>query len=416
MKKQFLNICIAILISVLALSAISQDAAYALSDEQRLVNDVWRIVDRAYVDDTFNNQNWWKVRQQALKTPLPDREAAYAVIDDMLASLGDPFTRFLRPDQYKSLQTSTSGELTGVGLQITRDDSSEVLRVVAPIQGSPSAMAGIKSRDLILQIDGIPTRELSLDEAAERMRGPVGSHVVLTLMNDVDGTRDIDITRDHISLNPVTFALKTDGDGFDVGYIRLSQFNANAAEAIANAIETLENRGANAFVLDLRNNPGGLLQAGIETAKFWLDEGVIVYTVNRYGIQDSVEAFGDALTHRPLAVLVNAGTASASEILSGALQDNGRAILVGEQTFGKGLIQSLFNLSDGSGLAVTVAKYETPNHSDINTLGIQPDVVVSAELIDSQKVATEADTQYIQAIKLLKESREAIVTAQSASN
>jgi carboxyl-terminal processing protease len=158
-----------------------------------------------------------------------------------------------------------------------------------------------------------------------------------------------------------------------IGYIRLSQFSANATEEVAQAIKKLQKQGAESYILDLRNNPGGLLQAGIDIARLWLPDGTVVYTVNRQGIQDSFTATGEALTDAPLAVLVNPGTASASEILAGALQDNGRALLVGEKTFGKGLIQSLFELSDGSGLAVTVAKYETPNHKDIHKLGIIPD-------------------------------------------
>jgi carboxyl-terminal processing protease len=165
----------------------------------------------------------------------------------------------------------------------------------------------------------------------------------------------------------------------------------------------LEKQGAAAYILDLRNNPGGLLQAGIEIARLWLDSGTIVYTVNRQGILGSFEASGQALTDDPLIVLVNKGTASASEILAGALQDNGRAQLVGEKTFGKGLIQSLFDLSDGSGLAVTVAKYETPNHTDINKLGIAPDRVIPLESIARDRIGSEADLQYQAALQLLKE-------------
>ena len=411
MRTRFFSICTCFLLVFISLFLVIQNDAYAFSEEQQLVNEVWRIVDRAYVDDTFNSQNWWAVRQKTLKKSLPDAEAAYDAIDEMLVGLGDPFTRFLRPDQYRSLQTSTSGELTGVGLQITRSQEIGELSVISPIDGSPADLAGIQSQDLIVKIDGVPTRDLSLDEAAERMRGKPGSHVVLTITHASEPEQDVDIIRDRISLNPVAFDLKTAANGLDIGYIRLNQFNANAAEAIANAIDDLGKDGADAYVLDLRNNPGGLLQAGIEIAKFWLDQGVIVYTVNRYGIQDSVEAYGEALTELPLAVLVNSGTASASEILSGALQDNGRAILVGERTFGKGLIQSLFNLSNGSGIAVTVARYETPNHHDIHTLGIQPDVTIESGLMSAKNVATAKDAQYAKAVELLQDATTTVATA-----
>ncbi|MEB3209907.1 MAG: PDZ domain-containing protein, partial [Leptolyngbyaceae bacterium] len=162
------------------LLAIEPNSAHAFSEEQRLVNEVWRIVDRAYVDDTFNHQNWSEVRRQALRAPLTNRASAYDAIDEMLAVLDDPFTRLLRPDQYRSLQTSTSGELTGVGLQITRLPDTGVLSVISPIDGSPADAAGIQPRDVIVKIDGLLTRDFSLDEAAERMRGKPGSHVILT--------------------------------------------------------------------------------------------------------------------------------------------------------------------------------------------------------------------------------------------
>ncbi|MBD2096247.1 PDZ domain-containing protein [Trichocoleus sp. FACHB-591] len=375
--------------------------AWAFTEEQRLVNEVWRIVNRSYVDESFNHQNWRSLRQQVLSRPLNNREAAYETIQQMLASLNDPFTRLLRPDQYRSLQTNTSGELTGVGLQIALDPETSELKVIAPLESSPAEQAGIRPADRISRIDGVPTAKLTLDEAAEKMRGPIGSRVVLTVAREGEPELDIQVVRDRIAINPVYAQLREFRDRPTIGYIRLNQFNANATVELAKAVHRLENQGAEGYILDLRNNPGGLLQAGVEIARLWLDSGTIVYTVNRQGIQDSFEANGPALTQDPLVVLVNQGTASASEILAGALQDNGRAELVGEKTFGKGLIQSLFELSDGSGLAVTVAKYETPNHHDINKLGITPDRLVPLEAITREQVATEQDQQYQAAVELL---------------
>lgn len=401
MYKRFFRAGLLLVLPILiALNWWAQPAA-ALTEEQKLVSQAWRIVNRTYLDDTFNHHNWADVRQQTLKQPIKDREAAYEAIQQMFALLDDPFTRLLKPEQYRSLQVNTSGELTGVGLQIALDAKTGQLEVVAPIAGSPADKAGIKPRDRILKIDGISTAELTLDEAAARMRGPIGSLVSLILERDGKDTSEIQLVRDRIALNPVVAELRSSPQEVPIGYIRLTQFNANATAELAHALVRLEKQGANAYVLDLRNNPGGLLQAGIEIARLWLDEGTIVYTVNRQGIQGSFEAFGPALTHDPLVVLVNQGTASASEILAGALQDNGRAQLVGEKTFGKGLIQSLFDLSDGSGLAVTVAKYETPLHRDIHKLGIAPDRVVSLEPITRDQVGTEADQQYQAAVELL---------------
>lgn len=378
-------------------------SAIALTQQQKLVAEAWRIIKRSYIDATFNNQNWESVRQQAFKQPLGNDQAAYKVVRDMLKSLDDPFTRFLDPDQYRSLQVNTSGELTGVGLQIALNSETGILEVITPIQGSPAQRAGLKPRDRILRIEGLSTENISLDEAAARMRGPIGTVVTLLIGREGQPNQEVVLVRDRIELNPVLADLHLSQEGMAIGYIRLSQFNANAALELANAINSLEERGATAYILDLRNNPGGLLQAGIEVARQWLDSGMVVYTVNRQGIQGSFEAFGPALTQDPLVILVNQGTASASEILAGALQDNGRAQLVGETTFGKGLIQSLFELSNGSGLAVTIAKYETPNHRDINKLGIKPDVEVKQSVISLEEVGSLDDQQYQVALKILNE-------------
>ncbi|XGV96412.1 MAG: carboxyl-terminal processing protease CtpA [Leptolyngbya sp. BL-A-14] len=401
----------AVLLAILITFGWAVPQAQALTDEQKLLAEVWRLVDRAYVDDTFNHQNWWLVRQKAFKQPLSDREQTYATIQQMLASLDDPFTRLLKPEQYRSLQTNTSGELTGVGLQIASDADTGKLRVIAPIAGSPADRAGVKPADTIVKIDGVPTDTLTLDEAAARMRGTIGSNVTLTIQRESEALIDLNVVRDRIELNPVYAELRSQPPSANpsakkdtaakIGYIRLSQFNANATVELAHAIERLEKQGADSYILDLRNNPGGLLQAGIEIARLWLNKGTIVYTVNRQGIQGSFEATEQALTNDPLVVLVNQGTASASEILAGALKDNGRATILGEKTFGKGLIQSLFDLSDGSGLAVTVAKYETPAHIDINKLGIKPDVTVPLDPIMGNQVATPDDRQYQAAVELL---------------
>lgn len=400
MHKQFFRIGLSLLITFwLGFCSFCQPVL-ALTEEQRLVTEVWRIVNHAYLDGTFNHQNWAALRKKALEKPLNDSSAAYAAIQTMLQSLDDPFTRFLDREQYRSLQVNTSGELTGVGLQIALNPETGTLEVVSPIAGSPAEKAGMKPHDRILKIEGFSTEKLTLDEAAAKMRGPIGSSVTLLIERD-GGELEIQLVRDRIALNPVVAELHSSPQGIPLGYIRLTQFNANASAELARAISSLEKKGADAYILDLRNNPGGLLQAGIEIARLWLDSGTIVYTVNRQGIQGSFDAFGPALTKDPLVVLVNQGTASASEILAGALQDNHRASLVGETTFGKGLIQSLFELSDGSGLAVTIAKYETPNHRDINKLGIHPDKVIPSVNITRQQIGTEADLQYQAAVDIL---------------
>lgn len=402
--------------------------------EQKFFTDVWQIVNHSYVDSKFNHQNWYKVRKKFTGRNFKSREETYDAIQEMLATLDDPFTRLLRPDQYRSMQTSTSGALTGVGLQIVVAEN-KFLTVVAPIEGSPAAKADVRSQDQIIKINNISTQNLSLDECADRLRGEIGSEVTLTISRsispsiirsisplknskvtvnpkDLDSEEivgqiapqvfDVTLKRDRIAVNPVIFKLNHEGDR-EIGYIRLNQFNANAAQEMADAITTLEAQNANGYVLDLRNNPGGLLQAGIQIARMWLPDGVIVYTVDRQGIQENFTANdSQPLTLDPLVILTDGGTASASEVLSGALHDNGRAKLLGTKTFGKGLVQSLFSLEDGSGLAVTIAHYETPNHTDIHKSGIKPDVeVLPSNILTRNQLGTKDDIQYAAAVDLL---------------
>ncbi len=383
--------------------------------EQKFFTDVWQIVNHSYVDNTFNHQNWYKVRKKYSGKKFKSREETYDAIQEMLASLDDPFTRLLRPDQYRSMQTSTTGALTGVGLQIVVDPETKFLTVVAPIEGSPAAKADVRSLDQITKIDNVSTQILSLDECADRLRGEIGSEVILTISrismpinNEIDKAEkvppqvfDVVLKRDRIAVNPVIFKLNHEGNK-EIGYIRLNQFNGNASIDMARAISILEAKNAEGYVLDLRGNPGGLLQAGIEIARMWLPKGVIVYTVDRQGIQDNFAANDSPLTLDPLVILTDGGTASASEVLSGALHDNGRAKLVGTRTFGKGLVQSLFALEDGSGLAVTIAHYETPNHTDIHKSGIQPDVeVLPLNPLTRKQLGTDDDRQYVAAVELL---------------
>ena len=403
MKKRFFQIALLLIFPIILTWGLWTSSVAALTEEQSLLGEAWRIVNLAYVDDSFNHQNWWFMRQNLIKRPLKNREDTYSTIQEMLATLGDPFTRLLKPEQYRNLQVNTSGELTGVGLQIALDSQTGELIVISPLEGSPAEVAGIQAGDRVVKIDGHPTTEFTLDEAANKMRGAIGSSVVLTILKESnDKPQDITIIRDQIEINPVYAELKSDSENTrPIGYIRLNQFNANATTEISQAVESFEQKGAIGYILDLRNNPGGLLQAGVEIARLWLDEGTIVYTVNRQRVLGSFSAEGPAITNAPLVVLTNQGTASASEILAGALQDNGRAMLVGEKTFGKGLIQSLFDLSDGSGLAVTVAKYETPSHKDINKQGIIPDIVVKQDPILPNQITTEADKQYQAAVELI---------------
>ena len=374
--------------------------------EQKFLTNVWQIVNRSYVDADFNHQNWYKVRRQFINRKFNSREDTYGAIREMLATLDDPFTRLLEPDKFRSMQTSTSGELTGVGLQIAVDEPDNRVTVIAPIEGSPADAAGVRSRDRIVGIDNIPTKGLTLDECATRMRGAIGSAVKLSLERPIaDGKGfeklDVVIKRDRIAVTPIIAKLNQE-ENRKVGYIRLNQFNGNAATDMEKTLKQFKSQGADRYVLDLRGNPGGLFDAGLQIARMWIPEGTVVYTVDRHGVQESFEAKGDAITTDPLVVLTDAGSASASEILAGALQENDRAQLVGTTTFGKGLIQSLYELEDGAGLAVTIAKYETPKHHNIHKRGIIPDVEVAlTEPITRKQIGTKEDPQYVAALSVL---------------
>ena len=388
---------------------LSQGQAFFRESPKELVDEVWQLIDRHYVDATFNQVDWASVRMDYLGRSYSDREEAYDAIREMLEQLEDPYTRFMDPQEFRNMQIDTSGELTGVGIQISQDEETNKILVVAPIEDTPAFDAGVRARDVIIAIDGESTEGMDLNAAVTRIRGPVGSSVTLTMQRG-EKLIDFEIERARIEIHPVRYTYQSDQSEIEgaIGYIRLTQFSANAAAEMRQAIQDLEGQGVIGYILDLRSNPGGLLYSSIDIARMWLEDGNIVSTVDRQGIVDEEAANNRALTHLPLVVLVDGGSASASEILSGALQDNERAVLVGTQTFGKGLVQSVRSLPDGSGIAITVAKYLTPSGRDINKLGIEPDILVELteedrEVLsgDREKIGTLEDPQYSRALEEL---------------
>ena len=382
----------------------------SISDSPKeVIDQVWQIVYRDYLDSSgdYDEKSWRQLRGKLLKKSFAGNAESYEAIRGMLASLNDPYTRFLDPKQFKEMRIDTSGELMGVGIQLSLDTKTKELVVVSPIEGTPASRAGVLSKDVIVSIDGDSTKGMSTEDAVKLIRGPEGSDVVLGLRRG-DQVLDVPLTRARIEINAVTYRLNKTQDQRKIGYIRLKQFNANAAKEMRQAAKSLEEQGAEGYVLDLRGNPGGLLEASIDIARQWLNEGIIVSTRTREGIRDVRRATGSAITDKPLVVLIDQGSASASEILSGSLQDNSRAELVGQKTFGKGLVQAVRGLSDGSGLTVTIAKYLTPKGTDIHKNGIEPDV--ASEMTEMQlknftieKLGTTQDSQYIDAQKLLLE-------------
>ena len=380
----------------------------SISDSPKeVIDQVWQIVYRDYLDSSgdYDEKSWRQLRSKLLKKSFAGNAESYEAIRGMLASLNDPYTRFLDPKQFKEMRIDTSGELMGVGIQLSLDTKTKELVVVSPIEGTPASRAGVLSKDVIVSIDGDSTKGMSTEDAVKLIRGPEGSDVVLGLRRG-DQVLDVPLTRARIEINAVTYRLNKTQDQRKIGYIRLKQFNANAAKEMRQAAKSLAEQGAEGYVLDLRGNPGGLLEASIDIARQWLNEGIIVSTRTREGIRDVRRATGSAITDKPLVVLIDQGSASASEILSGSLQDNSRAELVGQKTFGKGLVQAVRGLSDGSGLTVTIAKYLTPKGTDIHKNGIEPDVtsVMTEEQLKNftlEKLGSTQDSQYIDAQKLL---------------
>ena len=405
----------AIAISTVAVTGagihLSQSQALIESAPKETIDEVWQIINHQYVDTTFNDTDWLKVRQDYVKeASYNNKEDAYEAIREMLGKLEDPYTRFMNPEEFQNMRIDTSGELTGVGIQIAKDEETDRLIVISPIEDTPASEAGVLAQDIILKIDEADTKGMDVNDAVKLIRGERGSQVTLTIERNGQ-KEDYNITRERIEIHPVRASVK-DTEVGKVGYIRLTTFNEHAAKDMQKAIEEQEKQGVVGYVLDLRSNPGGLLYSSINIARMWIDEGTIVSTVNRKGISDRESAKNKALTDKPLVVLVNEGSASASEILSGALQDNHRATLLGTKTFGKGLVQSVRPLGDGSGLAVTIAKYLTPSGRDINKEGIPPDVLVelSEEQLeelyggDRSKIGTEEDPQFSKAIDILDEN------------
>jgi carboxyl-terminal processing protease len=390
-----------------AFGSTAQQVAFRDSPKA-VLDEAWQLVNREYVDKTFNRVDWQAERQELLSRSYTSPEQAYAALREALARLNDPYTRFLDPKQFQALTNQTSGELSGIGIRLQMDAATKALTVVEPLDNSPASQAGILRGDRILAIDGQSTQGMTVENASRLIQGAAGTRITLKIGRSGRDDFDLPLTRARIEVPNVSSAVRQEGSK-RVGYIRLTEFSGHAPDQMRRAIQSLLKQHVDAFVLDLRGNPGGLLQSSIDISRMWLNNGAIVRTVDRVGQSDEMTANHTALTQLPLAVLVDGNSASSSEILTGALLDNNRAVVVGSQTFGKALVQSVHSLSDGSGLAVTIAHYFTPKGTDISHRGITPSIRV--DLTDQQRqrlvanqalIGTDADPQYWQAVGALQ--------------
>ncbi|MEM1309033.1 MAG: S41 family peptidase [Cyanobacteria bacterium P01_H01_bin.153] len=403
-----------------ALSPVAAAAELSEDSPKAVLDEAWQLVNREYVDSTFNQTDWLAARQRLLSQEYASPEAAYSALRDELRRLEDPYTRFLDPQEYADISDQTAGEVSGVGLQLQRDNQTRSIVVVGVLADSPAETQGLRMGDRLLLVDGQSVDRLSVSGVAQLLRGEENSQVTLTYSRNDSQPQSVILTRTRLELPTVAYDLK-EVSGYRIGYIRLDEFNGHATEQMVQAIEELTSQDAEAFVLDLRGNPGGLLSASIEISRLWLQRGPIVRTSDRNGDPSEISANRTALTDLPMAVLVNNRSASSSEILTGALQDNDRATVVGTTTFGKALVQSLYELSDGSGLAVTIAHYYTPNGTDISERGITPDVEVSlssgeerALFSNPVRLASEQDVQFLQAVSALETTIQSYQSAPSS--
>lgn len=399
----------AIAVTSLTIAQRSTPVSAALEDSPKnVVDEVWQIVNNEFVDRGFNHVDWKVKRQELLQKNYTDRESAYKAIRESLKGLDDPYTRFLEPEEYEDLTSQTTGELSGIGIRLGMDKETSQLTVVEPIPNSPASEAGLAAGDRILSINGKSTKSMSLEQASAEIKGEVGTEVKLKIARQAQPDFEVAISRAQIELPSVSYTLKQE-QGSKVGYIRLDEFSSHAAEQMEKAIEDLRQKQASGFILDLRGNPGGLLFSSVEIARMWMGKGAIVSTIDNRGGNEKFSANGKALTDLPLVVLVDGYSASASEILAGALKENHRAKVVGSRTYGKGTVQSVHSLSDGSGLAVTIARYYPPSGIDINQKGIDPDIKVDLSRkqqtnlsIHPNLIGTNADPQYARAVGILK--------------
>ena len=368
-RRYLLISMVAVLVSLASATAYRSATAAGTDYESiELFTDVLAIVKKSYVEE------------------VDTKKLIYGAINGMLASL-DPHSSFMPPDTYKELKLDTKGEFGGLGIEISIKDG--ILTVISPIEDTPAYRAGLKPGDQILKIDDKFTKDLTIMDAVKRMRGAKGTKVTLTIMRDgFDKPKEFPLARDIIQVKSVKFKMLDDG----YGYVRIAQFQEKTADdlqkALANLNETSKGK-LNGLVLDLRNDPGGLLDQAVKVSETFLDEGkLIVYTEGRE--KDAQMKFssrkGDKQPNYPIVVLINSGSASASEIVAGALQDHKRAVVMGVQSFGKGSVQTIIPLSDNSGLRLTTAKYFTPSGRSIQAKGITPDIVVERiELASTEK-------------------------------
>lgn len=396
MKNIFKNSLLISLALIITSFSFSKSSVALAESDAALYDMVWKLVNTKYLDQTQNGQDWNKWRYKyddKIKTP----EDAYVAIDTMLASLNDRYTRFVPPKDFDEEKNMIKGSLFGIGVQIGYRDGK--ILIISPIEDTPGERAGLLSEDEILSIDGVSTKDMTVDKAADKIRGPKGTTVELLIKRKNVPNKVYKVVRDEINIKSVSLKLPDNFKLDDkIGYIRLSSF---MGRKVGSEFKDMVNqyKDKEGLIIDLRANTGGLLNNAISIADLFLDDDIIVSTVDRDGYKDTSRSSKRYFSTQPLVILINGASASASEILSGALKDNNRAVLIGENTFGKGLVQEVKSLPPfNAGMNITVQKYLTPNGTDINKKGIAPDIEVK---FSDEDIKAKKDVQLLKAQDVL---------------
>ncbi len=379
MKKFIKYLIIKFYIIIFSITALANpnDKLYQKLD---LFSDVLNTLSKEYVDD------------------IKKDEVIDSAINGMLQSL-DPYSSYMSPEAFQNMNRDTKGEFGGLGIEITME--AGLVKIITPIEGTPADKAGVQAGDYIVKINNKQVKGMSLLDAVKLMRGKVGTSIEITVRRpEIDDEIKFKITRAIIKIREVSAEIKN-----NIGYIRLRAFNQQSHNQLMKQIRKISNKKLDGYILDLRNNPGGLLSQAIKITETFLDGGEIVSTKgrNKNDIQIFNAKKGDSINNKPLIVLINQGSASASEIVSGALKDHKRAILIGEKSFGKGSVQSIIPLKNKGGLRLTTAKYYLPSGVSIHETGVEPDITVKRNK-DNFKINSDTDNQLNYALKLLKKS------------
>lgn len=355
----------------------------SIDEFQDKLDQIDEVLEQTYYED-YDQEGLW--------------EGAY---EGYVSGIGDPYTTYFTKEQFESFMEDTSGSYEGIGVVVSFDETGSNVVVVAPFAGSPGEAAGILPGDYVLKVDGTDVAGMTLEEVVKLIKGEKGTQVLLSIYReDTKEFKDLTITRDVINQETVAYEMLED----NIGYIQITGFQEVTYDQFRKAYDDLEAQGQQGMIIDLRNNPGGLVEIVAQIADEILPEGLIVYTEDKYGKREEIKSDGESQFTKPLVVLVNENSASASEILSGAVKDHEVGTIVGTTTFGKGLVQGSYQLEDGSALKVTVAKYFTPDGNYIHEKGIEPDIAVELpeELQNQYYVEREQDTQFQKAVEVIE--------------